>query len=315
MTSLDTGQAAQQASVGAADGRRPVVIDEVEAAALVQDGMTIAIGGFILHEHPMAIIRQIIRRGVSGLSLIGAASAGLEIDLLIGAGCVRKLVTAYVGAESLAPIAPLFKAACEAGEIELWECDESSYYAALRAGALGLPSMGVRGIVGTSYPDLNPDLVPYADPVTGEPLVAVPAIRPDLAILHASCADAYGNVQYVGTGFGDRALYNAAERTIVQVDRLLPVEETRKDPGRTAIPYADAIVKAPYGAHPFASSGHYLEDAEHLREYLAAARERAKTGNRSRFDEYLRKYVTGPQTHLDYLEAIGVRRLMSLSEY
>lgn len=312
---MNTSTSTSAAAGDPAAGRAQVLVDEAMAAALVTDGMTIAIGGFILHEHPMALLRQIIRRGVRDLTVVGAASAGLEIDLLIGAGCVRKLVTAYVGGEALAPIGPLFKAACEAGELELWECDESAYYAALRAGALGLPSMGVRGIVGTSYPDLNPDLKPYEDPVTGEPLVAVPAIRPDIAILHASAADVYGNIQYIGTGFGDRALYNASDRTIAQVDRLIPVEETRKDPARTAIPYADAVVRAPYGAHPFASSGSYLEDNEHLKEYLAAARDYVKTKSRARLDDYLAKYVTGPATHLDYLETIGIRRLASLAEY
>jgi glutaconate CoA-transferase subunit A len=296
-------------------GRDQVVIGEAEAAGWIESGMTVAIGGFILSSHPMAIIRGIIRRGVRDLTVIGAASAGLEIDLLIGAGCVKKLITAYVGGEAVAPIGPLFKVAVEAGTIDLWECDESIFYAGLRAGAQGLPSMPVFGLQGTSYPDLNPDLVPYADPVTGQPVIAVPAIRADVAILHAAQADHFGNVQFVGTGFGDRALYNAADRTLVQVEKIVPVEETRRNPAATAIPYAHGIVKAPYGSHPFASPGFYLEDSVHLAEYVAAARGFARSRDRGELDGYLARYVTDPATHEDYLDAIGIRRLLSLSEY
>lgn len=294
--------------------RRSVLLGEEEAASWIESGMTIAIGGLLLSSHPMAIVRQIIRRGIRDLTVIGAPSAGLEIDLLIAAGCVSKLVTAYVGGEGIVAVGPAFKAACEAGSLELWECDESIFYAALRAGAQGLPSMPSKGLLGTSYPQLNRRLVPYEDPVTGEPLLAVPALRADIAVLHASQADVYGNVQYVGTGFGDRALYNAADRTIVQVERIVPVEEIRRDPLRTAIPYVDAVVRAPFGAHPFASPGFYLEDARLLNEYVQAARQ-AKENDASGLEQFVRRYVRDPRDHVDYLEAVGLRRLLDLHEY
>ncbi len=108
------------------------VIDEIEAAAQVKDGMCIVIGGHILSSHPMPVIRQIIKQGTKNLTVVGAASASLEVDLLIGAGCARKVIAPYVGAEALAPIGPFFKAAAERGEIALWECDEGIYYTALR---------------------------------------------------------------------------------------------------------------------------------------------------------------------------------------
>ena len=295
--------------------RNPVILSEAEAAGWIESGMTVAIGGFILSSHPMAVIRAIIRRGVRDLTVIGAASAGLEIDMLIGAGCVKKLITAYVGGEGMAPIGPLFKAAVEAGTIDLWECDESIFYAALRAGAQGLPSMPVFGLEGTSYVELNSDLVPYADPVTGQAVIAVPALRADVAILHAAQADHFGNVQFVGTGFGDRALYNAADRTLVQVEKVVPVEETRRNPAATAIPFAHGIVRAPFGSHPFASPGFYLEDSVHLAEYVAIARAFARSGNRDALDAYLARYVTSHASHEDYLDDIGIRRLLSLNEY
>jgi glutaconate CoA-transferase subunit A len=290
------------------------LLDEAEAAGWIESGMTIAIGGLLLSSHPMALIRRIVQRGVRDLTVIGSPSAGLDIDILIAAGCVKKLITAYVGGEGIVAVGPAYKAALEAGSLKLWECDESMFYAALRAGAQGLPSMPSKGLIGTSYPELNTELVPYSDPITGEPLLAVPAIRADIAILHASHADVYGNIQYVGSGFGDRAMYNAADRTIVQVERIVPVEEIRKDPLRTAIPYADAVVRAPFGSHPFASPGYYVEDTAHLSGYVEVARLAAKS-DRGRLDAYLRTYLTGPRDHVEYLETVGMRRLLALHEY
>lgn len=91
--------------------RQEVLISEKEAAKTIQDGMTIAVGGFINSLHPMAIIREIIRNRVKNLTVVGSGSSGLEIDLLIGAGCAKKVVAPYIGAESLAPIGPCFRAA------------------------------------------------------------------------------------------------------------------------------------------------------------------------------------------------------------
>jgi glutaconate CoA-transferase subunit A len=293
--------------------RRGVLTGAASAVAGISDGMTIALGGFINAGHPMVLIRELIRRGVRELTVIGSASAGLDVDLLIAAGCVRKVICPYIGAESVASIGPAFKRAAETGAIEVWECDEWMYYAGLRAAAQNLPYAPCHGLVGTSYPDVNPDLVVYDSPIGGQTLIAVPAIKPDFALLHASYADEAGNVRYADTGFGDRALHNAAGQTIVQVERIIPVETTRADPGRTAIPYADAIVSAPYGAHPFASGGFYLEDDEHLRGYLSAARS-ANSGDGGPLSGYLSRFVHEPADHIGYLEQVGLRRLLSLTE-
>jgi len=290
------------------------VIDEIEAAAQAQDGMSIIIGGHILSSHPMPLIRQIIKQGTKNLTVIGAASASLEVDLLIGAGSAKKVITPYVGAEGLAPIGPFFKAAAERGEIELWECDEGIYYTALRAAALQLPFLPSLAGVGTSLPEVNPDLKLFHDPITGKPLVAVPALRPDVALIHAARADAYGNVQFVGSGMGDRALHRAAMKTIVTVERIVPNEEIRKDPLATALWNVDAVVRAPYGSHPYQSPGFYLHDEAHLNDYLTAARAAVK-GDRGPFDAYLDRYIFRPANHAEYLQTVGFRRILSLYEF
>lgn len=294
--------------------RKSLVIDVDAAAAMVRDGMVIAIGGFINSSHPMAIVRKVIQRGVKDLTVVGAASGGLDLDLLIAAGCVKTLVTTYMGGEHYCPVAPFFRVAAQRGELEIFECDEGMFYCALRAAAQGLPSTPWKAGLGTSFPEINPKLKVYNDPITGEPLLAVPAIRPELALIYAAHSDAYGNVQHISTGFGDRAMWRAAAMTVAQVERVISNEEIRKNPQATSLWGVDAVVRAPYGSHPFAAPGYYIEDAEHIREYVAAGNEYAKTGERGAFERYLKKYILGPPTHEDYLEVVGIKRLLKLHE-
>jgi glutaconate CoA-transferase, subunit A len=294
--------------------RRAVLVEEGALDQWLRSGMCIALGGLATACHAMVAVRHIIRRKLRDLTVIGSAVGGLDVDLLIGAGCVRKVISPYVGAEALAPIGPFFRAAAERGDIEVWECDEGQYYAGLQAAGMMLPFMPCRGGVGTSYPDLNPDLVLFTDPVRGQTLLAVPAIEPDVALLHAASADVYGNVQFVGTGYADRLLWRAATRTLVQVERIVPNEEIRRSPERTAL-LADGILRAPFGTHPFSSPGFYLEDREHIRELVDAGRAFARSRDRGPFEAYLDRYVREPETHVDYLEQVGLRRLLSLHEY
>lgn len=296
--------------------RRSVVTDEPSALDRLRDGMTIAIGGFANSGHPMSLVREVIRRQPSGLTVMGAATSGLEVDMLIAAGCVKKVISPYVGGETIVGIGPCFRRAAERGEIEVWEIDEAMYYCALNASAQRLPFLPWRGLVGTSYPEMNPDLKVFEDPIDGEPLIAVPAVTPDIALLHASAADAYGNVQHVGSGFGDRAIARASEYTVVSVERIISNEEVRRAPERTSVPLVDAVVRAPFGAHPFSSVGHYLEDVGFLKEqYVAAAERWLRDDDRSELDAFLEKWIHEPTDHIDYLERVGTRRLFSLNEF
>ncbi|MBU2649145.1 hypothetical protein KKI24_30840 [bacterium] len=294
--------------------RTEVVVTEAEAAATIKDNMTIAIGGLLSSSHPMALIRQIIRNGIKNLTVL-AGSAGLELDLLIGAGCVKKVVVALMSGEVIVTVGPMFRKAAESGLLEIWEGEESIYAAGLQAAALGIPFMPVKAGIGTSLPEINPALKEFRDPITNEAMLAVPALKADVALLHAACADVYGNVQHIGTGFGDRALYRASERVIVQVEKIIPNEEIRKNPQATSIPGADMVIRAPFGAHPGSSPGFYLEDCEHMKLYANAAGLAIKKGDSGSLDNYMHDFILEPETHLDYLEKIGVRTLLSLNEY
>ncbi len=290
------------------ESRTSHVIDEIRAASRIEDGMTVAIGS----PTPMALVRQIIRRGLKDLTVV---DVGLSLDMLIAAGCVRKVVSYYAGGGFGVPVAPAFRRAAERGEIEVWECEEGVLTSGLQAAAQGLPFLPWRGGVGTSLPEVNPDLKVFTDPVRGETLLAVPPIKPDVTLLHAAVSDAYGNVQHVGgPGWIDLFMQRAADHTIVQVEKVVANEEIRKDPWATTIAGADAIVRVPYGAHPFYSRGYYVQDNAHLKGYLDASTAAAK-GDTEALHAYFAHYCRGPATHADYLEQIGIRRLLELHEY
>jgi glutaconate CoA-transferase subunit A len=288
--------------------RNERVFSEVEAAKWIEDGMTIAIG----QPAPMAMVRQIVRREIRNLTVI---DSGFSLDLLIAAGCVRKVVSYYAGGGFGHPVTPSFRRAAERGEVQVWECEEGILCAGLQAAAQALPFLPWRGGVGTSLPEVNPDLKVFKDPIKGETLIAVPPIRPDVTILHAASADAYGNVQHFGgPGWIDLFMYRAADRTIVQVDQIVANERIRADPWKTTIAAADAIVRAPFGAHPFYSRGSYIQDTEHLKEYNQAAAA-ADADDAKALTAYLDRYCRRPATHADYLEQIGIKRLLALHEF
>ena len=290
------------------ESRSSHIIDEAEAAGRITDGMTVAIGS----PTPMALVRQIIRRGLKDLTVV---DVGLSLDMLIAAGCVRKVVSYYAGGGFGVPVAPAFRRAAERGAIEVWECEEGILTSGLQAGAQGLPFLPWRGGVGTSLPEVNPDLKVFSDPIRGETLLAVPPIKPDVTLLHAAVSDAYGNVQHVGgPGWIDLFMQRAADHTIVQVEKIVANEDIRKDPWATTIAGADAIVRLPYGAHPFYSRGYYIQDNTHLKDYLEASTAAAK-GDSAALDAYFARYCREPAGHADYLEQIGIKRLLELHEY
>ena len=281
--------------------RRSVVTAAASAVSEVHPGATIGIGGVLNSGHPMALVRELVRQRIGDLHVVGLAS-GLEVDMLIAAGLVRRLSTPTVSAETLAPIAPAYRRAAQGGRLEVWECDEGMIYAALQAGAQRVPFAPWPVGMGTAFPEVNDGMELIESPFGGRPVMAIEAIELDFVFAHASRSDPYGNVQVTGSGFGDRALAQAARRVVYSVDRLVTNAEVRLHPGATVIAGVDAIVHAPFGAHPFASAGHYVHDAEHLRSYLEDGA------------SYVADWLAGPDSHWDYLRRVGLERLHGLEE-
>jgi glutaconate CoA-transferase subunit A len=293
--------------------RQAVLASAEELVAEIEPGATIGIGGLLDSSHPMALLRALVRRGVGDLHVVGTAQ-GFELDWLIAAGLVRKVTVATISGDTLGMIAPAFRREAEAGGLEVAEADEGLMYAALLAAAHQIDFMPWGAGLGTSIPELNDGIEIVESPFGGRPTVAVKALPLDFALLHAARSDPFGNVQYVGGAFGDRALARAAARVFVSVDEVVSNREIRTRPQATAYSGVDAVVHAPFGSHPFASPGRYIHDEPVLREYLEATGPWLKSGDRGALDEFLRRWLVEPGGHWEYLDRVGSERLNGLAE-
>jgi glutaconate CoA-transferase subunit A len=288
------------------DTRRTSVLAALDdALEIVADGDVVGVGGAVTAGHPMVLVRALARRRVRDLTVV-APTGGIDVDLLIAAGCVSRVVASYVGAEHVAAVGPVFRRAVETGAVEVVDLDEAHCVMALRAAAQGLPFLPWRGGVGTSFPSVNPTLVEFSDPVRGEPLLAVPALPLDVALIYAEIADRYGNAQVVGTGYMDNLLGAAARQVIVQVDRVVDTEVIRRNPDRTWYWRDARVVRAPFGTHPY-SNAWMATDEEALREFVAAGR-----AGGDELEAWMDHHVFNAPDHEDYLERVGIRRLTGL---
>lgn len=290
--------------MSAAAERTSVLVGLEQALAEVGDGATVGIGGAVTAAHPMALVRELARRAPKGLTVV-APTAGLDVELLIAAGAVETLYTCYVGFEGLAAVGPLYRRAVQEGAVKVEDMDEGHCIAALRAASQRLPFMPWRGGAGTSYPELNEGITAFADPVAGQELLAIPALPLDFALVYAETADEFGNAQPLGTGNMDHLLGAAADRVIVQVDRVVANDEIRRSPERTWRWRDARVVRAPFGTHPY-SNARMVADTEHLEQFIAAA------GDAEALAEYMRRHAGPAVDHDAYLEEIGIRRIASL---
>ena len=285
--------AAEPAREPGAPRRRSKLTPLDEVGALVRDGDHVAVGGIWSHNCPSALVRAVIRGGARELTLSAGPAAGFAVDLLIAAGRVRRAHLPNVTFEHLG-MAPAFRAAVEAGALELVECDEPSLVGGYRAAAAGLPSLPVRSLPGTDLATVRPDLT--ARDAGGSRVLDVPALAPDVVLLHAAAGDVYGNLRQQGARFADRVMAKAARRAVVaSLDAVIDNDVIREDPAATSLPgyLVTHVVEVPLGAHPAASHGVHDVDEDHLRAYLTADRER-----------YLAEFVA-PPGHDAYLEACG----------
>ncbi len=276
-----------------------------EAVRRIEDGSTIAIGGLSYFNAPMALVRELIRQRKRALTVITSAVTGIQVDLLIGAGCVRRLISPYVGMEELGA-APNFRRAAESGEIEVCEIGEAFLAFGLKAGAAGAPFFALpRALAETDLVRVNPEYRFTRDPFTGEEVLCVPALTPEWALLHAQQSDPFGNARHLGSAYMDTLLARAARHVILSCDELVPHEVVRgghpTEPQRTTIPavLVDIVVPLFGSAHPTASEPLYDVDREHLRRYLALSR------TREGIARYLEEFVFSGEEPA-YLRSVGM---------
>jgi len=242
-------------------------------AAEIPDGASLAIvrdqGGA-----PMAAVRALIARGAGNLHLIGVPVLGLSGDLLIGAGAVRLYEGAAVTLGEYGP-APRFVAAVRAGKIALKDSTCPAIHAALQAGEKGLPFMPLRGILGTDILKHRTDWKTIDNPFakSGDPIVLLPAIKPDVALIHAPKADRLGNV-WIGRERELLTMAHAAKTTLVTVEEIVDgdlMADEALAPATIPSLYVAGIAETKGGALPNAMPGGYGEDAAAIRDYVRSA--------------------------------------------
>ena len=283
--------------------RKSKVMKLNDAIAMISDNDKVAIGGSLIRRAPMALVREIARQKKCNLTLY-SWSAGMDYDLLIGAGCVKEAWSSYCGLFQFG-MAMNFRREVENGTVRFVDLSESCAKDKFRAAAFGQTFCISKVPLHTSLME-NPEFQNIVVcPFTGEKYVAMEAYKPDVAIIHAHRADRYGNVQWKPIRMMDNEcdilIAKSAKKVIVSVEKIVDESVIIKNPTWTLLPkmYIDAVVELPYGAHPNSCDTLYDFDLEHGRLY----REYGQT--RESFEEYLDKYVYGCPEYEDYLKLCG----------
>lgn len=258
----------------------PRLMSAAEAVSrFVADGDYFVFDCNYFQRGPSTLIREVIRQGKRNLWLCGKFSY-VDVGLLVGAGCVSKIDCGFFW-----PGATIDTAIAE-GRVRVFEYSNVVMTLRLQAGAMGLPFLPVRSFGGTDgFQHSGAKLV--EDPFTGKPITIVPALNPDVAIIHAQQADIYGNARVFGTGIAHEESALASKKVIVSAEEIIDTDEIRRDPGRTSIPYyaVDAVVHAPFGAWPGNCGGYYGSDTPGVVETFAAV-------SRNTVGAYVEKYIT-----------------------
>ncbi len=271
-----------------------------EAASIVQDGMTIAIGGGLSWREPMALLRELVRQGRCNLHAVGTAH-GVDIDLLCGAGVINIVEESYIGFEQDFGMAPNFRRACESGRVQVHDTCCHTIIQQLRAAEFGVPFLPVRSVQGTDFLRLHPEYKTMTCPFTNLPLVLVPALAPDVAIIHAQYGDVQGNLKILPPLVADLFFIRASKHVIASVEKILPTDELRAIEPNVPYFWVESVVEASYGAHPTSCYPFYAYDRAHLTRYYHAA----QAGSETFTNEYLAQYVFGPASHDEYITRIG----------
>ena len=273
----DNARAAFAAQPRALTDKRMSVRDAV--SKYVSDGDYLAIGGFGVNRIPTAVVHEIVRQNRQNLSFAGHTSTHdfqlLCAGNLTGRGqLLARVDVAYVVGLEARGLSPHARRVLESGTVEVCEWTNYALAVRLQAAAMGVPFLPSRTMLGTDTLAKSAAKV-MTCPYTGRPLVALPALYPDVAAIHVHEADIYGNCRIRGVTVADLELARAAKRLIITSERLIPHEEFRREPDRTAIPFfcVEAVCEVPFGSYPGNMPGEYFSDEAHLRTWLTVEKD------------------------------------------
>jgi glutaconate CoA-transferase subunit A len=281
-----------------------------EAVKLVPDGAHLFWGGFGFQRPPMAFAYELVRQKKSNLTVYTCGSE-MDLDILVGARVVSRLEVAFYAIEGIG-LVPNVQRRIREGAVQIE--DYSNLAMALRflGGSLGVPFMPLKSMLGTDmltktrFRPKKAELM--ACPFTGEKVVLVPSVRPDFSIVHASRVDREGNVQIDGIKGEDVEGGRAGKKVIVLAEEIVDTEFIRSQPDQTVIPniYVTHVVECPWGSYPMMVYNYYDYDMQHVRMYY----EQCKT--EEGWQKYCEEYITSVNDHKEFLQKIGIERLLKL---
>jgi acyl CoA:acetate/3-ketoacid CoA transferase alpha subunit len=249
---------------------------------------------------PHSLIREVVRQKKQDLWL-GAKFSGLETTVLVAGGCASKIDIGWVGGGRA-----LFSA-IEQRRVEAFEWANGVMSMRLHAGSMGVPFIPIRWFGGTDNLPLSGARL-VNDPYSGKPICLLPALNPDVSLIHVPQCDRFGNARIFGTSIAPTESAMASKKVIISAEEIISEDEVRAEPFKTTIPYylVDAVVEAPFGAFPSSVPGYYRGSAEHAAALVQAA-------GSDRMDEYLDRYVYGVGSHREMLEKIvGLEALLAM---
>ncbi len=287
------------------------LVSAKEAISTIGDGSKIAIAGSLIRRHPMALVHELIRQNKKSLTLYGWNNS-IDFDMLIGCGLVKEAQSSYVGMANVG-LAKNFRRAMQEGMIRFVEQSETTAMDAFKAGSKGL-TFAISKTPLHNGMRINEEFKhEIICPFTGEKYVAVEAYRPDVAIMHAHCADKYGNVQLDPKRMMDNEtdifLVKSAKKVIVSVEQIVSEDTIIQNPNLTVLPrlFVDYVVEAPYGAHPNSCDTRYDFDIEHARYYQECS------NTAEGFKQYIQEYILDTKDWQGYLDKIGMEQLFKIT--
>lgn len=284
-----------------------------EVVQTVPDGAHVALGGFAIARSTVAVVHELIRQQKRDLT-VSQGVAGLDTDLLVGAGAVGRLI---IGGGSLDRFGPVhcINRARESGSLISEDWSSLSICFRYLAGALGLSFIPIKSLIASEILERLEhgagagEVHRMTCPFTSETYIAMKALVPDICFVHVQIADAEGNCRIMGPRWDNEEQAKAANRLVVVAEEIVPTDEIRREPERTILPghRVEAVIHQPFGAYPASVFGCYDYDAAHLKFYVEHSRDPRRIG------EYIENYILATPDHWAYLDkAAGLKRLSAL---
>jgi glutaconate CoA-transferase, subunit A len=286
---------------------RDKVVSLEQAASFVRDGDSVGIGGSTMSRTPMGMIWALIRAGRKGLTC-SRSIVSSDGDLLLASSVCDHIVTSWFSQSILWGVSKVMRHYVETGKARYDEWSHMAMGMRFRAGAMGVPFMPIRSMLGSDVRSQRPEPVEIDCPFTGDKILLVPALNPDVALIHVQRCDPYGNAQIDGLQFMDIDLAIAADKVILTTERIVSNNQIRRAPDLTKIPFfaVDAVVELPFGFAPHECYGVYEPMLRHMQFYVGLVNKDPVEGMR----QYLERFVYGPKSWNDFLAMIGTDELL-----